>query len=377
MPTASKIIFRKITGADFFNIYKAPGAEVGGGGQSYIDVDTSGVPVSAWESFFSPVKPELKAQDFPAWDIDVHSIGLGKSQKVTIAQRRETSVSIRAQKLGSSRSNRIYAWHPVLAGFPSPTNPPNSSNDPTVAPLIHGLVVYLIRDTQGVIWAGWFKRSSPVANWFVDKRLLRMFSDGDGIIEIPEGIGFDETDLEWPFGRVAVVTPTESPEKKLSDAAKPVAVGTPVQALSEEEIANALFNDDQLLDLPAAQKVILQKIRVRNSAAVKLLKELYGGKCQITGDEFIFIKSDGKPYTEAHHLIPLGSGGADSPLNLVIVSALAHKMLHYANVSPIDLNKIKDNKLEILINQKKYTITWHQKHAEMIAKALKKTPPGA
>ncbi|MCY4492215.1 MAG: HNH endonuclease, partial [Thaumarchaeota archaeon] len=71
-------------------------------------------------------------------------------------------------------------------------------------------------------------------------------------------------------------------------------------------------------------------------------------------------------YSEAHHLIPLGEDGADNVSNIVILSPLIHRMLHYAKVDGLDLNKIKNNKLLIKINGVKHVITWHRDHAKTI-----------
>ncbi len=83
------------------------------------------------------------------------------------------------------------------------------------------------------------------------------------------------------------------------------------------------------------------------------------------------MKNDGEPYIEAHHLIPLGEGGADRPENLIVVCPMLHRMLHYANVKGIDLNRIvrHDNgsaALSIHINDEEYTITWRPEHASRI-----------
>jgi hypothetical protein len=53
-----------------------------------------------------------------------------------------------------------------------------------------------------------------------------------------------------------------------------------------------------------------------------------------------------------------------------VVSPLLHRMLHYANVSPIDLNNIVDGKLQIVINDKDYEIKWHEDHELIVKKAL-------
>ncbi|MDH5788303.1 MAG: HNH endonuclease, partial [Candidatus Bathyarchaeota archaeon] len=71
-------------------------------------------------------------------------------------------------------------------------------------------------------------------------------------------------------------------------------------------------------------------------------------------------------YSEGHHLIPLGEGGADSVYNIVILSPLLHRMLHYAIVEGLDLSQIRDNKLNIKINGDDYVITWHPQHGEII-----------
>ena len=50
-----QFIYRFLTHADFFNIYKPSGTEERGGGQSYIDIPVSKVSVNQWKEFFSGV----------------------------------------------------------------------------------------------------------------------------------------------------------------------------------------------------------------------------------------------------------------------------------------------------------------------------------
>ncbi len=47
-------------------------------------------------------------------------------------------------------------------------------------------------------------------------------------------------------------------------------------------------------------------------------------------------------------------------------------MLHYANVSPIDLSQINREILELRfkINNKDYVIKWHKKHFETIERSI-------
>ena len=134
-----------------------------------------------------------------------------------------------------------------------------------------------------------------------------------------------------------------------------------------------MFGEDEAYAgtvIPTRRRTILQ-VRERNTRAVRDLKELYGHRCQLTGDEFVFLKRNGTPYTEAHHLIPLANGGADNPLNIVIVSPLIHKMLHYAQVDCLDIASIRREddgsaSLQIRINNEDYTIRWLPGHAERV-----------
>ena len=83
------------------------------------------------------------------------------------------------------------------------------------------------------------------------------------------------------------------------------------------------------------------------------------------------MKRNGELYCESHHLIPLGENGSDLPHNIIIVSPLIHRMLHYAEVSQIDLGLISvDNTLDIMINDIRYTIRWHPEHADLVLRSL-------
>lgn len=136
---------------------------------------------------------------------------------------------------------------------------------------------------------------------------------------------------------------------------------------TDEQVVEDLFSDDISAETTREKRQVIRSVLKRNEKAVASLKKLYRGECQLTGKKYVFRKTDGRLYCEAHHLIPLGEGGADSPHNLIIISPLIHRMFHYAEVSGLDLVRIVDNKLEIKINTEPFTITWHPKHAELVA----------
>ncbi len=72
----------------------------------------------------------------------------------------------------------------------------------------------------------------------------------------------------------------------------------------------------------ATKKQAIIFIVERNQKIVAKLKKLYGGRCQLTGDKYVFKKTDGELYCEAHDLIALGTGSADSPYNIIVVNPL-------------------------------------------------------
>jgi len=375
MKEVRAVAFRYLTFADFYNMYKLPGAEKGGGGQSYIDLSVRSVPIQWWESFFSGVSGVRRStqRHGPAWSFPVWSVGVGTTQPLKIYRRRGANVCVAAQKLNSSRSNRVHAWHPSNS-FPTPIDPANTQELP------EGLAVYLARTGDGQIWAGWFLHTKPCRDQGATRLLSDMFADpvqgNAGYIDVSAGqLRLDEDDASTPFFTPSGTGLRRSTRRTRGRAARDArrrrmeAAASRRTERNESEILSSLFDDDEGPDAAPAgrRRTTVQQTRIRNERAVRDLKELYQGRCQITGEKFTFRKRDGRLYCEAHHLVPLGEEGADDPFNIIIVSPLVHRMLHYGDVSGIDLSKMTDeNKLEIMINDETYTISWHPEHAEHV-----------
>ena len=345
MPFVKSIVFRKLTDADFFNINKPKKTEKGGGGQSYIDFPTSAITIDNWKSFFKNIKssPGLSG---PIWKFKTNSLGVKKdSQKIIISQRRSTSISIRSQKLESIQGNRVYTWRPNLTGFPKPDNPQKRSH-------IYDLHIYIVKLDNDEYWAGWFHTSKPEQNWPINETLNRMFTENAGYLQFDKDVVFDSTDDAWPF-RIM---------QGKSDFILTIKVKN--ETIKEK----ILFDEDEISSQNTSPKTkeLIRTVRIRNSKAVKKLKTIYDNQCQISGEKYTFKKINGEYYSEAHHLIPLGKGGADSVYNMVILSPLIHRMMHYAKVEELDLKNIKNNRLSIKINNVKHVITWHPEHAKTV-----------
>lgn len=55
-----------------------------------------------------------------------------------------------------------------------------------------------------------------------------------------------------------------------------------------------------------------------------------GGRCEVCGDAAPFLKSDGEPYLEIHHVRHLADGGPDQTDNSVAACPTCHRRLHFA-----------------------------------------------
>ncbi len=369
MKSVRNIIFRNLTDADFFNINKPTGTESSGGGQAYIDFPSRSIGISDWHNFFDSTSnlKKTKATQGPCWIFPIYSIGVNidgqTNQELKIYQRRDASVSITSQKIYSKQSNRVDAWNPDN-NFPKPFDNTDRNQCP------EGLIVYLVSTFEGQVWAGWYLNDGssplPVDNKKDYELMSGMLSNTvtkeghSGMISFQQGeLNLDISNIETPF---LLQASASAPEKSIIKNDKSASV-------VDEEYIEQLFDDDTHITTPEVIEATV-KVRKRNTKIVKLLKDLYEHKCQVTGDEFTFKKKDGVGYTEAHHLIPLGDGGFDKPENLVILNPLVHKWFHYADIGNIDLSKMKHLEdgsatLDITVNDKNYKIHWHAKHASL------------
>ena len=390
MKTVELLVFRYLTHADMFNIYKPSGMEEGGGGQSYIDFPVARVALSSWRRFFrgAPAVTLAPRAKGPSWEFLIHSIGGFGHQQLTIYQRRVQSVCIASQKITSRNANRVRAWHPEN-GFPEPDDPEDRINQPS------GVVIFIVRTANGEFWAGWFQGESPCRTEVAEEILREMLNNPGiegyaGFINCADtGLLMDEATRARPFltrgaqpgeyplrGRAGAQRRgrVEEERRELEPARRRRRAVAERPTKSDDEILAELFADDMAAgggDDEATRRRI-QTVRVRNTRAVQGLKRLYRGRCQITGDRDAFVKRDGTPYSEAHHLVPLGQEGDDSPYNIIIVSPLIHRMLHYADVVGVELQNISaDHTLEIRINGEPLTIRWHPRHAAIVRRSVR------
>ena len=101
------------------------------------------------------------------------------------------------------------------------------------------------------------------------------------------------------------------------------------------ELLAGEVEDENLVKIQAGtpeRKEYLIEIYVRDIGWANEAKRRFGLFCICTGCSNSFIKDDGTPYIEVHHIIPLCRGGEDAVWNLAVLCAHHHRKAHYANV---------------------------------------------
>lgn len=198
MKKAKYIIFRYLTSADFFNIYKPSGTEEKGGGQAYIDFPTKSVSLTEWGQFFDGADSVYcdTGKQGPSWDFPIKSIGIGGEQELKIYQRRQQSVCIASQRITSQQENRVNAWRPE-GGFPKPADARDRSTVPK------HLMIFIVRTVDDEFWAGWSQEASPATEAaFPHLRVMLDTSIGEGhagFLEVRGKVKLDPTNDEQPF----------------------------------------------------------------------------------------------------------------------------------------------------------------------------------
>lgn len=340
------LVFRRMTYADFRHINKIGGEEVGGGGQSYIDFPTADIKLDKWFEFLGN-NTDSGAGGRPVWEFEIKSFALNAAKNLKIYQRRAASVSIASQKIHSSQANRVPAWHPDN-GFPKDYNSAEEN-----------LVIYIVKTYDNQFYAGWFLQDQVPSTWVSDGTLERLFTeDSAGYLKFKRKLFVDTNNSTWPFHF--------TPESIAND------IPTEEDIETDQELEDTSPALQELIESGRQPETVerIFRIKKRNNRLVRNLKQLYNGHCQITGKQYTFVKQNGEYYSEVHHLIPLGENGSDSYANAIVVSPLIHRMLHYADVSDIDLSLIRDNKLTITINNENYEITWHPDHMRVVEESL-------
>lgn len=79
------------------------------------------------------------------------------------------------------------------------------------------------------------------------------------------------------------------------------------------------------------EKVIEQRQKyARDPQVIVWMLQQTQGLCELCGQEAPFVRADGKPYLEVHHVFGLAEGGSDTVENAAALCPNCHRRLHHA-----------------------------------------------
>ena len=117
--------------------------------------------------------------------------------------------------------------------------------------------------------------------------------------------------------------------------------------LTAEEKKIASLSDDELRkrvgeqsSSPAPVYTTLATLRKRNQFLAELAKRQANGVCQLCGNSLDYCDSAGRPYLEAHHIVPLAVDGADAITNMTALCPNCHRKMHIVG-DRNDIEKLK------------------------------------
>lgn len=67
---------------------------------------------------------------------------------------------------------------------------------------------------------------------------------------------------------------------------------------------------------------------VRDPNVISWVLNEAGGRCEACDDPTPFVRADGEPYLEVHHVRPLAEGGPDTCCNAIACCPECHRQLH-------------------------------------------------
>ncbi|WAC49803.1 HNH endonuclease signature motif containing protein [Asticcacaulis sp. SL142] len=103
-----------------------------------------------------------------------------------------------------------------------------------------------------------------------------------------------------------------------------------VKALAKGVSRGALFKRAQAAIGPAPTRMTQRTEFVRNPFVVAAALVRSENKCEAPGcSRELFVRSDGRPYLEVHHVTPLGEGGDDTLKNAAALCPHCHRELHF------------------------------------------------
>jgi len=88
-------------------------------------------------------------------------------------------------------------------------------------------------------------------------------------------------------------------------------------------------------EVPGRREYLVETY-VRKVKWAKRAREVFGDYCLFDACTNTFLREDGIPYVEVHHIVPLYRNGEDSLHNLCVLCAHHHKMAHFSDQRTVE-----------------------------------------
>lgn len=151
--------------------------------------------------------------------------------------------------------------------------------------------------------------------------------------------GFGQSNIRYPAGETAA----ESVQDILAYIGR-FKGNSAVSDAMERAIAD--LSDEKLMKMagvttsdPAPKYTAMTTMRKRNPYLPEMVKRRANGKCELCGETLDYTDSSGRPYLEAHHIVPLADDGADELRNMTALCPNCHKKMHIVNAKE-DVDKL-------------------------------------
>ena len=109
-----------------------------------------------------------------------------------------------------------------------------------------------------------------------------------------------------------------------------------IEGMTDEELE---AGSKQSSTGPAPIYTTTTALRKRDPYLPEIVKRNANGVCQLCGNPAPFQDRKGKPYLEAHHILPLASNGPDHISNMVALCPNCHRKMHIVE-DQADINKL-------------------------------------
>lgn len=190
----------------------------------------------------------------------------------------------------------------------------------------------------------WERGNKAIRDHAKNGKSLLLFEGSDTkgeVIFLGEFInsGFIETELLDAEGSIRkafqfILSPSMIADEDVVD------LKAEADSLSLEELRHRAISSSQS-SAKASVRTATSTVRMRNAYVKEYVLRRADGRCEYSQEPAPFLKRDGTPYLEVHHVKMLAEGGNDNIRYCVAISPQVHREIHYGQNGEAINNELK------------------------------------